>query len=56
MRRVQIDDIVGTEVLAKDIINNSGVTLMFSGTVVKKEYAQKLKFLNINDVTPSLAL
>ena len=50
MRRVEIDDIVGTEVLAKDIINNSGVILMFSGTVIKKEYAQKLKFLNINDV------
>lgn len=50
MKRVHIDEIVGTEVLAKDIMTNSGATLMISGTVIKKEYAQKLKFLNINDV------
>lgn len=50
MKRVQIDEIVGTEVLAKDIISDSGATLMIAGTVIRSEYAQKLKFLDIHYV------
>lgn len=50
MKRIDLDQIEGTEVLAKDIVNDSGVTLIVAGTVLKKEYIHKLKNLNIDSV------
>lgn len=50
MKKVSIDEIVGAEVLARDVMNDTGTTLMIAGTVIKREYAQKLKYLNINYV------
>lgn len=47
MKKVSIDEITGTEILARDIMNDTGTTLMIAGTVIKKEYAQKLKALKI---------
>ena len=48
MKRININEITGHEVLAKDIISDTGTTLMITGTVIKKEYVQKLKWLNVN--------
>lgn len=47
MRIISIDSIKGNELLAKDILNNSSSILMAAGTVVKKEYRERLKDLNI---------
>ncbi|MFV0343038.1 MAG: HD-GYP domain-containing protein [Anaerocolumna sp.] len=48
MRRVLLDSIKGHELLAKDIITESGIVIIASGTVVKKEYINKLIELDIN--------
>lgn len=50
MKRISIDEITGIEVLAKDIMNDTGTTLMIAGTTIKLEYAQKLKFLGVHYV------
>lgn len=47
MRRILLDNIVGDEILARDIVSDSGCTLMVCGTMVKKTYISKLKCLNI---------
>ena len=47
MRKVSLDTIKGSEVLGKDIVTSCGITLMVAGTVVKKEYVEKLYELNI---------
>lgn len=47
MRIISLDSIKGTELLAKDIYNNSDMILMSAGTVVKKEYVKRLKELHI---------
>ena len=47
MRKVSLDTITGSEVLGKDIVTSCGITLMVAGTVVKKEYVEKLYELNI---------
>ncbi|MDF2544194.1 MAG: hypothetical protein K0S47_3912 [Herbinix sp.] len=48
MRIISLDAIKGTEILAKDIINDSNSVLMLKGSVIKKEYVRRLKDLNIN--------
>ena len=50
MRRIQTDKIKGHEILAKDVYSSSGVILMSEGTILKKDYIQKLLELKITDV------
>jgi HD-GYP domain-containing protein (c-di-GMP phosphodiesterase class II) len=47
MRIISLDSVKGNEMLAKDIINNNDSVLMTTGTIVKKEYIQRLKELDI---------
>lgn len=50
MRRILIDSIKGNEILAKDIIISGNSVIMPAGSVIKKEYLQKLRGLGINDI------
>ncbi|HHT96393.1 MAG TPA: HD domain-containing protein [Clostridiales bacterium] len=45
MRIISLNDIKGSEVLAKDIRNSSGNILIHAGTIIKKEYVPRLKKL-----------
>lgn len=47
MRIISVDSVKGHELLAKDILNDNNSILMTAGTVVKKEYVNRLKELNI---------
>lgn len=47
MRRMLLDSIKGHELLAKDIISNSGIVIMSAGSVIKKEYVRRLSELDI---------
>jgi len=47
MRIISIDSVTGKEQLAKDILNISDSVLMPAGTMMKKEYINRLKDLNI---------
>lgn len=47
MRIISIDSVKGNELLAKDIVNNTNSILMTAGTVVKKEYIDRLRELDI---------
>ncbi len=47
MRRMLLDSIRGHELLARDILSNSGIVIMSAGSVVKKEYIKRLTELNI---------
>ncbi|MDF2803391.1 MAG: hypothetical protein K0S61_3294 [Anaerocolumna sp.] len=48
MRRVLLDSIKGHELLARDIITESGIVIISSGTIMKREYIKKLIELGIN--------
>lgn len=50
MRRIQTEHIKGRELLAKDIHGANGVVLISEGTILKKEYIEKLLELKITDV------
>ena len=50
MRRIKTEQIRGRELLAKDIYSASGVVLISEGTILKKEYIEKLLELKITDV------
>lgn len=50
MRRKSINSIKGNEVLAKDIYGSTDTILMVSGMVLKKEYIERLKQLNVDYV------
>ena len=50
MRRIKTEQVTGREILAKDIYSSSGVILISAGTILKKEYVQKLLELNITDI------
>lgn len=50
MRRIKTEQIKGREILAKDIHSTSGVVLISEGTILKKEYVDKLLELKITDV------
>lgn len=50
MRRIRTEQIKGREILAKDIYSTSGVVLISKGTILKKEYVEKLLELKITDV------
>lgn len=50
MRLCKVDDLTGTEILAKDIMTLEYKTLLSAGTHLKLEYAEKLKELNVREV------
>ena len=50
MRRITTEHIKGREILAKDVYGSSGVVLISEGTILKREYKEKLLELNITDV------
>ena len=50
MKIVATLDLKGGEVLARDIINQSGVILIPNGTTIKKEYIEKLVEIGENIV------
>lgn len=50
MRRIQTEHIKGRELLAKDVRGASGVILISAGTILKREYVDKLLELNVTDV------
>ena len=50
MRLCKVEDLTGTEVLAKDAMTLEYKILLSAGTPLKPEYIQKLKELNVRDV------
>lgn len=50
MKRINIDKITGTEILARPILTNNYKELLSEGTRLKKEYISKLKELGITSV------
>lgn len=50
MRRIKTEQIRGREILAKDIYSAGGVVLISEGTILKKEYIEKLLELKITDI------
>lgn len=48
MRKVLLDSIKGHELLARDVISDSGIVIMTAGSPVKIEYARKLKELGFS--------
>ncbi len=48
MRIISLNAVKGNELLAKDIYTTSDSLLLPAGTMIKKEYAQRLKELNID--------
>ena len=50
MRRIKTEKIKGYEILAKDIYSGTDVVLISAGTILKKEYIEKLLELKITDV------
>ena len=47
MRIISLDSVKGDELLAKDIINENDTILVSAGTVIRKEYVNRLKELEI---------
>ena len=47
MRIISLDSVTGNERLAKDLINKTESVLITAGTVIKKEYVERLKELDI---------
>ena len=45
MIRVKVNNLKGNEVLAKHVLSDAWIELIAAGTVVKKEYIDKLKIL-----------
>ncbi len=50
MRKISVNEITGNEILAKDIYTNMDTVLMCAGVPLKKEYAKRLKNLEIDYV------
>lgn len=48
IRKIPVDAIQGTEILAQDIVSDSGTVLIPAGIIVKQEYSKRLKALNID--------
>lgn len=48
MRKILVDAIKGTEILARDVYSDLDVIIMPAGIVLKKEYVARLKTLNIH--------
>lgn len=50
MKRCKVDDLTGTEILAKDVITSEYQVLLSVGTPLKQEYIDKLRELDIKEV------
>lgn len=50
MAKVRIDKLKGNEVLSKHVLSESGIELISAGTMLKKEYIERLQLLNIDEV------
>ena len=50
MKRCEVDNLTGTEVLARDVFTSEYQILLSSGVQLKEEYIDKLKELNIKEV------
>ena len=50
MKRCEVDNLTGTEVLARDVFTPEYQILLSSGVQLKEEYIDKLKELNIKEV------
>lgn len=50
MRRIQTEQITGTEILAKDIYSGNGVIIIAAGTQLRLEYRNKLQDMHITDI------
>ncbi len=50
MKKRTINSLKGNEVLARDVYGNTDTILMVSGMILKKEYIEKLKQLNVDYV------
>lgn len=50
MRRIRTEQIMGREILAKDIHSAGGVVLISAGTILKAEYKEKLLELKVSDI------
>ncbi len=48
MRKISVNEITGNEILAKDIYTNLDTVLMCAGIPLRKEYAKRLKSLEID--------
>ena len=44
MKRIAVKDLVGGEILAKDLFTSSYTVLMARGTVLKKEYIERFPY------------
>ena len=54
MRLCKVNDLKGTEVLAKDAMTLEYKILLSAGTLLKPEYIEKLKELNADICTQSM--
>ena len=50
MRLCKVEDLIGTEILAKDAMTLEYKILLSAGTHLKPEYIEKLKELNVREV------
>ena len=50
MKLCKVDQLIGKEILARDVFTTEYKILLSEGTVLKYEYIQKLKELNIRQV------
>lgn len=50
MRLCKVDDLTGTEVLARGVMTSEYNVLLSAGTLLKHEYIEKLKELNVREV------
>ena len=50
MKRCKVDDLTGTEILAKDVFTPEYQILLSEGMPLKQEYIEKLRELNIKEV------
>lgn len=50
MRLCKVDDLTGTEILAREVMTLEYNVLLSAGTLLKQEYIEKLKELNVREV------
>ena len=54
MSRVKLENLVGDEILGKEIVSEQGVVLIPAGTRIKPIYIEKLSELGVKNVIISL--
>lgn len=50
MIKIKVNNLKGNEVLAKHVLSATGIELIAAGTVIKEEYIEKMKILQIEEV------